>query len=98
MDSTVSHKVVERLMQSDFDKVKIKNRAYETLTSREQEVLTLLAEGLTNQQIADRLFISTKTVKNHRANLMQKLDLHNTHELIHYAAKLGLIDLDLWKD
>ena len=97
MDSTVSHKVVERLMQSEESHARIKNGAYETLTSREQEVLALLAEGLTNQQIADRLFISIKTVKNHRANIMQKLDLHSIHELIRYAAKLGLIDLDIWK-
>ena len=98
MDSTVSHKVVQRLMQSKEDRAKIKNNAYETLTSREQEILALLAEGLTNQQIAARLFISIKTVKNHRANIMQKLNLHSTHELIRYAAKIGLIDLDLWKD
>jgi DNA-binding NarL/FixJ family response regulator len=98
MDSTVSHKVVERIMQSDGDKVKVRNSTYETLTGREQEVLALLAEGLTNQQVADKLYISTKTVKNHRANLMQKLNLHSIHELIRYAAKLGLIDLDLWKD
>ena len=98
MDSTVSHKVVERLMQSKEDQARIKNNAYGTLTGREQEVLVLVAEGLTNKQIADRLFISIKTVKNHRASIMQKLDLHSTHELIRYAARLGLIDLDLWKD
>jgi DNA-binding NarL/FixJ family response regulator len=98
MDSSVSHKVVQRLMQSKEDPAKIKNNAYGTLTSREQEILALLAEGLTNQQIAGRLFISIKTVKNHRANIMQKLNLHSIHELIRYAAKIGLIDLDLWKD
>jgi DNA-binding NarL/FixJ family response regulator len=98
MDTTVSHKVVERLIQSDDNKAQIRNGAYETLTSREQEILALLAEGLENQQVADRLFISIKTVKNHRASIMQKLNLHSIHELIRYAAKLGLIDLDLWKD
>jgi DNA-binding NarL/FixJ family response regulator len=98
MDSAVSHKVVEKLMHTQADKAEIKNSAYEALTAREQEILVLPAEGLTNQQIADRLYISIKTVKNHRANIMQKLDIHSIHELIRYAAKLGLIDLDLWKD
>ena len=98
IDGAVSHKLVERLMNTPQDKPKIKNSTYEALTPREQEILILLVEGMTNQQIADRLFISIKTVKNHRANIMQKLDIHSVHELIRFAAKLGLIDLELWKD
>jgi DNA-binding NarL/FixJ family response regulator len=85
-------------MNTPQDKPKIKNSTYEALTPREQEILILLVEGMTNQQIADRLFISIKTVKNHRANIMQKLDIHSVHELIRFAAKLGLIDVELWKD
>jgi DNA-binding CsgD family transcriptional regulator len=56
----------------------------------------LLAEGLPTREIAEKLFISPKTVDNHRANIMNKLDLHSTLELVRYAAKLGLIDMDLW--
>ena len=71
---------------------------YDTLTAREQEVVVLLAEGLSTSQVADKLFISPKTAENHRSNIMRKLGLHSTVELIRYAAKLGLIDIELWKE
>lgn len=64
------------------------------LTERETEVLTLIAQGLTNQEIADRLFISIKTVQAHRANIMEKLDLHDAVELTKYAIRQRLISLD----
>jgi two-component system response regulator NreC len=63
------------------------------LTPRELEVLTLIAEGLTNAEIADRLVISVKTVDRHRENLMRKLNLHHRIDLVKYALKMGLIDL-----
>ena len=62
------------------------------LTVRESEVLRLIASGLTNKLIADKLFISFKTVETHRTNIMQKLDLHTTADLVRYAMKTGLID------
>lgn len=64
------------------------------LTEREKEVLTLIARGLTNQQIGEKLFISIKTVQAHRANLMEKLDLHDAVELTKFAIKTGLVSLD----
>ncbi|MFS8639850.1 MAG: response regulator transcription factor [Symbiobacteriaceae bacterium] len=64
------------------------------LTERETEILTLIAQGLTNQEIADRLFISIKTVQAHRSNIMEKLDLHDAVELTKYAIRHGLISLD----
>ncbi|MBI5033799.1 MAG: response regulator transcription factor [Chloroflexi bacterium] len=64
----------------------------EELTPRQREILALIAEGLTNQQIADKLVLSPFTVATHRANIMQKLNLHNRTELIRYAMKHGLID------
>lgn len=67
--------------------------ALEVLTEREREVLTLIARGLTNQQIADELFISIKTVQAHRANLMEKLDMHDAVELTKFAIKTGLVSL-----
>ena len=63
----------------------------DALTDRELEVLTLVAEGLTNRQIALKLSISIKTVQSHRANLMDKLDLHDRTELVRYAIRRGLI-------
>ena len=63
----------------------------ETLTPREEEVLELLADGLTNDEIADRLVISRHTVARHRENLMGKLNLHSRSELVKYAIRKGLI-------
>lgn len=98
LDSSVSQEVVKKLMESPAREAKITNAAYGTLTPREQEVMRLLAEGLSAKQVAKKLFISPKTVENHRSNIMSKLGLHSTVELIRYAAKLGLIDVDLWKE
>jgi DNA-binding NarL/FixJ family response regulator len=98
LDSSVSQEVVKKLMESPAREAKITNAAYGTLTPREQEVMRLLAEGLSSKQVAEKLFISPKTVENHRSNIMSKLGLHSTVELIRYAAKLGLIDVDLWKE
>jgi len=70
------------------------NPQLEQLTDREREVLTLIARGLTNQQIGEKLFISIKTVQAHRANLMEKLDLHDAVELTKFAIKSGLVSLD----
>jgi len=97
MDSSVSHKVIEKLMEFPEKEVKIKDSSYDTLTRREQEILVLLAQGLSTKQIAEKLFISPKTVENHRSNILCKLNLHSTLELVRYAARLGIIDVDLWK-
>jgi two-component system, NarL family, response regulator NreC len=61
------------------------------LTSREQEVLSLLAEGLSNDEIGETLQISKHTVARHRENLMRKLELHSKSELVKYAIRKGLI-------
>jgi DNA-binding NarL/FixJ family response regulator len=66
---------------------------YEHLTDREREVLILVAEGCTNQQIADMLHVSPKTVDGHRTSLMAKLDLHDRTEVVKYALKRQLIEL-----
>jgi DNA-binding NarL/FixJ family response regulator len=96
LDSAVSTQVVETLKKLPGKETKINDALYGTLTAREQEILRLLAEGLSSKEIAHKLFISPKTVENHRANIMKKLDLHSTMELVRYAAKLGLIDVELW--
>ncbi len=66
---------------------------YERLTDREREVLQLVAEGYPNREIADKLYISVKTVLRHRTNIMQKLGFHNRTELIKYAISKGLIEI-----
>ncbi|MEU4098069.1 response regulator transcription factor [Streptomyces sp. NPDC026673] len=62
------------------------------ITDREEEILKLVAEGHTSQEIADLLFISIKTVERHRANLLQKLGLRDRLELTRYAIRAGLIE------
>lgn len=98
LDSSVSSQVVKRLMEFPEKGTRITDAAYGTLTPREQEVMRLLAEGLSSKEVAEKLFISPKTVENHRSSIMSKLGLGSSHELIRYAAKLGLIDVDLWKE
>jgi two-component system, NarL family, response regulator NreC len=65
--------------------------SWDSLTQREREILKLIAEGFKNKEVADYLCISLKTVEKHRANLMKKLDLHNTSSLTVYAMEKGLI-------
>jgi DNA-binding NarL/FixJ family response regulator len=64
------------------------------LTARESEILKLVAEGHTNQQIADLLGLGKKTVDTHRTNIMRKLDLHDVTALVKYALRRGLIKLE----
>ena len=98
MDTSVSHQVVKKLIGLPDKQVAVAGTGYDLLTAREQEVMGLLAEGLSTDQVSDKLFISRKTVENHRHSIMRKLDLHSTIELTRYAAKLGLIDVELWKE
>jgi two-component system response regulator NreC len=65
--------------------------SYDLLTDREKEVLQLLAEGRSNKEVAALLDLGLSTVETHRANLMQKLNLHNTAEIVLYAVRKGLI-------
>jgi DNA-binding NarL/FixJ family response regulator len=64
---------------------------YEQLTAREREVLHLTVQGLSGVAIAERLFISARTVESHRANLMRKLGIHNQKELVRHAVQHGLV-------
>jgi two-component system response regulator NreC len=67
---------------------------FKTLTQREVEVFNLVAEGKTNREIADELFLSVRTVEKHRASMMSKLGIYNRTELIKYAIRKGLIDVE----
>ncbi len=66
----------------------------DVLTNRECEILQLISEGNSTKKIADILFISPKTVESHRANIMDKLDIHNIPELTKYAIRAGLTSLE----
>jgi len=72
---------------SDADKTTI----WQSTTPRERQVLKLIAEGHTNNEIADMLFISVKTVETHRSNLMKKIGAHNASKLTAYAMRKGLV-------
>jgi two-component system response regulator NreC len=85
----VSEKVIEGYLEGR--KTLKSKTAWDTLTSREREILKLIAEGYKNKGIADDLCISLKTVEKHRANLMKKLDLHSAAELTAYAMQKGLV-------
>jgi two-component system response regulator NreC len=65
--------------------------SYHLLTDREKQVLQLLAEGRSNKEVATLLDLGVSTVETHRANLMQKLNLHNTAEIVLYAVRKGII-------
>ena len=65
--------------------------SFELLTTREREVLQLLAEGKSNKEVAAILDVSLYTVESHRTNLMQKLNLHNTAEIVLYAVRKNLV-------
>lgn len=64
---------------------------YESLSEREREIFQLIAEGRTNKEVAELLTISPATVETHRAHILQKLDIHNTAELVLYAVRRGVI-------
>ncbi|MEP7309175.1 MAG: response regulator transcription factor [Acidobacteriota bacterium] len=64
---------------------------YDALSEREREVFQLIAEGRSNKQMAELLFLSVSTVETHRAHIMEKLDVHNAAELVLYAVRKGVI-------
>ncbi len=87
---------VAKLMIEDYQHeatLRGKHDSYERLTDRERDVLKLVAEGYTTQEIADILVISPKTVEGHRSSLMAKLDIRNRIDLVKYALRRGLIDV-----
>jgi two-component system response regulator NreC len=83
-----------KLLVKDYlsnDRAAENKPALDGLTDREQEVLSLLAEGAANDRIAEALVISPKTVERHRENIMRKLNLHSRAELVRYAIRKGII-------
>jgi DNA-binding NarL/FixJ family response regulator len=90
----ISPGITDKVMEGYLEGKKTlkKETSWDTLTQREKEVLKLVGEGHTSKEAAQFLCISPKTVERHRANIMNKLDLHNVSELTTYAIDRGLID------
>jgi two-component system, NarL family, response regulator NreC len=91
LTSTVSSYLIEKAIESPQ---KSSKSGEEVLTQREQEVLRLVAEGKTAKEIAATLCISRRTVENYKNSLQDKLDLHKTSDLIKYAIKHNIVDVD----
>jgi two-component system, NarL family, response regulator NreC len=90
----LSPSVSKRLVDDYLRRVAVgeEGKSYDGLTPREREILQLIGEGLTNQQIADQLVVSVNTVQTHRLHVMAKLNLHNKAQLTRYAVRLGLLE------
>ncbi|MDQ7839936.1 MAG: response regulator transcription factor [bacterium] len=91
---TFLHPMIARRLVSDHETSTNRDeerRRFDGLTEREREVVCLIADGLTNKEIAERLHISVKTVETHRTHIMEKLDLHDRAHLVRYAVRKGLV-------
>ena len=85
---------IERLMLDDYVRRAAASGVadrYDTLSEREREIFQLIAEATSNKEVAELLDISPATVETHRARILQKLDIHNTAELVLYAVRRGII-------
>lgn len=87
----VTDTILEKYKEQRVLEVTKKAKPAIELTSREKEIITFISEGLTNQKIADKLFLSFRTIETHRANLMRKLDAKNSIELVNKARAHHLI-------
>jgi DNA-binding NarL/FixJ family response regulator len=93
-NQAIMNLVFEDFYKGEKEGNKASRRVAQGLTKRENEVLELVAQGKSNQEVADTLFISTKTVETHKTNILEKLGLKNTAELVRYAIKNNIISLD----
>ena len=89
LSPSISDKVIDAYLEKK--KGKKTKSVFDLLTSREIEILKLIAEGHKNKEIADHLCISSKTVEKHRSNLMEKLGIRNTAALTAYAIEKGIV-------
>lgn len=94
LDPAITRRVVDRLQGMEEEEDRRQPDIGNDLTRREKEILRQVALGMTNADIARELFISVKTVQAHRANLMQKLGIHDRVDLVKYALRVGLVSLD----
>lgn len=94
LSPAISRVVIDDYLRLNTGGAKARRTLYETLTVREREIFQLLAEGLKNHEIAEKLHVSVKTVETHRAHIMEKLGLNNIAELVKYAIETGVVQLD----
>jgi two-component system nitrate/nitrite response regulator NarL len=87
LSKAANEKIIQQLQPYDLSKNNIP-----AFTRREKEILTLLAEGLTSQEIATKLFLSNYTIDTHRKNMLQKFNVHNTTALLNAVRELRIID------
>jgi len=95
-DPTILNEIVQVLLDLNIRTPAISDARYGELTPREQEVMRLVVKGLSSKAIAAKLFISPKTVENHRTKIMEKLELGTVIDLVKYAVKLGIVDVQSW--
>jgi DNA-binding NarL/FixJ family response regulator len=91
LSPSISRRVIEDYVS--MKKKSPKENLYGNLSNREREVFQMLAEGRTTREISDILCISPSTVKTHRANIVEKLQLENMSQLIQFAIRLGIVDI-----
>jgi two-component system response regulator NreC len=96
LSSKIRGEVIASYLESRKEKPTV--RGYDLLSEREQQVFRLIVEGNSTKQVAEVLCVSPKTVEKHRANVMDKLDIHDLVGLVKFAIKTGIIDPDLWED
>src|SRR5688572_4207752 len=86
LSKAANEKILQQLQHYDLP-----NKNIPVLTHREKEILQLLSEGMTSNEIAARLFLSNYTIDTHRKNMLQKFNVHNTQSLINAVRKLGIL-------
>lgn len=92
LSPSISRKVIEDYVSLKKTKSS-REELYSKLSNREREVFQMIAEGRSTKEIAEILFVSASTVKSHRANIMEKLEIDNLSQLIHFAIDLGLVEI-----
>lgn len=89
----ISKLIIDEFIKQAREQDAAKQSSAPHLTKRETEILRFIALGLTNKKIAEKLFLSVRTVNTHRTNLMQKLNIHDTAGLVRYAIQNGIVDV-----
>ncbi|MFC1734296.1 response regulator transcription factor [candidate division KSB1 bacterium] len=93
LSETISNTMLIQYIKKDKEGLKYSEKGKENLTAREIEIIKLFSEGNSYKEIADKLFISTRTVESHKNNIMQKLELRSTVDLVKFAIKQKIIEI-----